>query len=558
MITPQLRGEARVVLLTRNPRETAARRLTHPYPVHHATMVRRVEGMPPGWTARILVLRRADGIDEIYLPLIKYQRAYPNRSATWQNDVVRAVGLFWDYSRATAAGATPIPIVSAQPFLKELLQGFALALREGTVVEGRDPTGLYWPGSPYSVTKNLVRRIEDFARWCHTVSSSSQHRTDPTSPPNDGLSFTDILVWSRLRKFEMLSYISAEPRSVRRRSVVNLGKDPRGHALEAVKFFPRKDAARLLWEGHRRPKSAGGGDAYGAHNARDQMMALIDGWGGLRRSEALHLWVGDVVENPDKPGHALVVLHHPTDAAIEYRDPISGCLQAGTRGQALNSVYGLRARNVEKRGRYHAGWKGMDLDPQHTAIIHWLDDRAAALFWVLYLTYIRYVRPPIMRRRKALRGYDHPFLFVSEGRDRNPGDTSRPGDPYSMQAYERNHKAAVLRINLSYGKRYGTTTHGLRHMYGRTLADLRVSPEIIQKAMRHTSVLSQLVYVAPDNATTDARLQEAWDRLQTGELSLPVRASPGSGALDQDALSENTTQALLRLRETILDGGSIA
>ncbi len=470
---------------------------------------------------------------------------------------MRGVGLFWDYSMATAAGRMPLPAVGRKGFLEAFFQEFARALREGTIDEGRDPTGLYWPGATQPVATNLVRRVERFARWCHSKSPPDQHHDDPTRAPDDGLSFTDILVWSRLRKLDLLSYIQVEPRKVRHESVVDRERDSRGHGVEAVKAFPRRHVERLFWEGHRRPRASGGGDVYGLHNIRDQMMALLDGWGGLRRSEGLHLWVNDVVEHPDKPGHAMVVLHHPADGMVEYRDPISSRLTTGTRAQVLTSVFGLPPRNMVKRGRYHVGWKGMDLDKQYTAIVYWLDDRVAALFWALYLAYLHHVRTPIMARRKALRGKNHPFLFVSEGRDRN-GGTSRPGDPYSMQAYERNHKAAVLRIGLPYGKEHGTTTHGLRHMYGRTLTDLKVSPEIIRKAMRHVSPLSQLVYTAPDNAATDASLREAWDRLSTGQLGLPTPARPGDGALDDEALSANTLEALLHLRNTVMGGDSDA
>ena len=519
--------------------------MTHPQPVHHATIVMKVEGMPPDWTGRMLVLRQADGSTEIYASLLAYLRAHPTRSRTWQNDGTRALGLFWDYARARA-GDAPVPADGRLAFLHTFFRSFALALLTGTVKDGSDPLGLYWPSSTRAVAEKTVRRIEDFAAWCHAEADQTPFGLDPTHPPDDALGFTDVLVWSRLRNVQMLRHLDTEPRQVRRRSVVDRVTDAVKNNLEPVKSFPRQHAERLLLEGHRRPRAGSGPDAYGTHNVRDQMMALLDGWGGLRRSEGLHLWVGDVVEDPLKPGHALVVL--------EYTDPVSGRTKVGTRAEVLNRIFGLEPRNDVKRGGHHAGWKGMALDKQHSAIVHWVDDSAGALFWVFYLTYLRHVRRAVMERRKALGGRDHPFLFVTEGADRTAGNGAMVGNPYTPTAYERNHQAAVERIGLPHGKFHGTTTHGLRHMYGHSLAELRLSPEFIRKAMHHVSPLSQLVYTVPDNRTVDARLREAWTRVETGAITPPHQVG---AALDEAALSEDTTLALLRLRSTITGGGGV-
>ena len=219
----------------------------------------------------------------------------------------------------------------------------------------------------------------------------------------------------------------------------------------------------------------------------------------------------------------------------------------------LNRVFNLTPRTDVTRGGYHAGWKGMSLDKDRRAIVHWLDDAAGALFWVLYLTYLRYVRKAVMERRSALGGYDHPFLLVTEGADGN--GEAVIGSPYTLRAYTRNHRAAVLRMELPYGKVHGTTTHGLRHMYGRSLAGLKLPPEIIRKAMHHVSPLSQLVYTAPDNAATNAHLLEAWKRVEMGALSAPVS---GGAFVHASDLSEDTTLALLRLKSSITGGGGIA
>jgi hypothetical protein len=158
------------------------------------------------------------------------------------------------------------------------------------------------------------------------------------------------------------------------------------------------------------------------------MMALLDGWGGLRRSEGLHLWERDVAEDPGQPGHALVVLNHPAEASVQWRDRFSDQDRATTRRDMLALFYGIKPRNVVKRGFYHVGWKGMALNDNYQACIYWIDANASALFYVLYHGYRRFVRPAIMDRRRRMGGADHPFLFVS----RSYGDGGKGLAPLSL------------------------------------------------------------------------------------------------------------------------------
>ena len=502
-----------------------------------------VAGMPKGWSARVLLLRRVedDGEVEVYGPLLDYMVAFHWRSRTWQDTVARAVGLFWDYTLSCGPATASRAHAARQDMLDLHFRMFVLALQNGTMTDAEDPSGLFWPRTRHQRAIGLARAIEDFARWRRggTVSAPGAPGCDAWCDGlPDGsttLSFTDMLVYFRLREVSVLKHLShlSSPTPKRRPSVFDA--DGAGHGLEPVKFFPRDHAERLLWEGHLRPGREREPNEFLRFNVRDQMMALLDGWGGLRRSEGLHLWVGDVTEDPTRPGHALVVLNHPARALVEVRDGVSGRMVSLSREAVLEGRYGLRPRNLVKRGRYHAGWKGMDLDKHEQGIVHWIDERAAALFLVLYRGYLRFVRGPAMRERTRRGGGDHPFLFVSEGLPGGEGI----GDPYSLQAYERNHRAAVLRMKLPYGKDHGTTTHGLRHMYGQTLADMRMPAQVIKKGLHHRSYLSQAVYVAPSREKIDETLRKGWDSMVSGEK--PEVKLGGSEA----------TQAIYRLSERV-------
>ena len=363
--------------------------------------------------------------------------------------------------------------------------------------------------------------------------------------PIDGITFSEMLVWSRIRQVSMLTHIST-PKVVARKSSVDLGPSPGGTSVEPVKFFPRDYARRLLEVGHRRPGHGGENNAF---NIRDQMIALLDGWGGLRRSEAFHLWVSDVTQDPDiEPdpdgiGSALVVLHHPSEGRVTYKDAF-GCEVTLTREEYLNRECRLRPRHLVTRGRYHAGWKGMDLDRNLRTVVHWLDDYAGRIFYRLYLAYLNEVRRPALALRKEATGRSHPFLFVSEGSSRHDGSRSMIGDPYSMQAYERNHRAAVRRLkSLKYGKEFGTTTHGLRHMYGQTLMDLKVPAQVIKKCLHHRDYLSQTVYTAPTYDKVNATLSAAWENIQSGSTT-PINPA-----------GSESSMALHQLKEHITSGG---
>jgi hypothetical protein len=269
--------------------------------------------------------------------------------------------------------------------------------------------------------------------------------------------------------------------------------------------------------------------------------ALLDGWGGLRRSEGLHLWEIDVREDGDNPGHALVILNHPEEAKVQWHDPIAGGDRWITRKEMLARRYGLRARDIVKRGHYHVGWKGMALNDNYQACIFWIDPAAGALFWTLYLAYIRFVRPAVMARRAQAGGKDHPFLFVSE--EINP-ETGLVGEPYSEKAYERNHAAAVKRIGLPHKKAAGTTTHGLRHLYGHTMQKLGVHPHVIRQGLHHVNLLSQAIYTVPLPEEVDAALRAAQRKVLEGDRG------PG-------ALGESTSETLLRLRQSLSNGGFV-
>lgn len=515
-------------------RQGSYRTVTEPVPLHHATMAMPVRGMPKGWTARVLFLRRKDGMIEPYARLVEYMKAHPTRSRTWQDTIARGLGLFWDFCQIRGEEICQEAKATGLHHQEALFRAFAVNLVAGSGgVDIRDE--LRWPRTGVGRAKQLVSAIEHFAEWNdHGEARSGILPEKLSGAPQDHMSVTDMLVWSRMRNVSMLKHI-ARPKVHQHRSIVDFGNDTRGFGADAVKFFPPNRVEQLIWEGHCR-SAAYQSNPFLKFNVRDQMMAILDAWGGLRRSDGLHLWVNDVVEERGKPGHALVVLNHPSQAFIEWPDRLTGRMVKIRRGEVLSGYYGLQPRNEVTRGRYHAGWKSLDLNSDHQAFVYWLDEAAGDLFWVLYSGYIRYVRTPLMQRRIALGGADHPFLFVSEGDSNRDG--GMVGDPLSLQAYERSHQRAVERIGLNHSKADGTSTHGLRHLYGQTLADLGVAPGVIKKGLHHRHLLSQVPYTVP---TAD-------------RVNRVLRAAASGESLPLEPLTHESSRALRSLHEYIVGG----
>lgn len=499
-------------------------------------MAMPVKGMPVGWTARVLFLRKSDGAVEPYARLVEYMKAHWRRSNTWQDTLARAMGLFWDFCQVRGDVIVSEASTTGVHHQNALFRAFAVTLVSGSEAVGSDD-GLHWPRTGVERARQLISSIERFAEWNDVDDARSKILPERlVGTPRDHMSVTDMLVWSRMRNVSMLKHIT-RPHVHQRRSIVDLGNHTRGYAADPVKFFPPDKVENLIWEGHRRDGRAPA-NPFLAFNVRDQMMALLDAWGGLRRSDGLHLWVNDVVEEKGRPGHALVVLNHPSEAYVDWPDPITAKIVRLSRGEVLQRQYGLRPRNEVTRGRYHAGWKNLELNRDHQAFVYWLDEAAGELFWVLYNGYLRYVRAPLMRQRIAMGGGDHPFLFVSEGRSN--GEGGMIGDPLSLQAYERSHRRAVERLGLECSKAAGTSTHGLRHLYGQTLAALNVPAGVIKKGMHHRHLLSQVPYTVPSP-----------DR-----VNRVLRAAVSGEVLPLEPLTHESSAALRKLHEYIVGGGA--
>lgn len=469
--------------------------------IHHIvahTLIRR----PGLLDKRIYVLYILAGEEQIptaVIPLVEYILEHGRtRSLAWQRELVRAIGLFVDYLKASE------PRLRATESRPQVLAEFADALVGGTIaLDGVDLSGLYWePRSPSRATVYL-NAVTSFGDWL-----VQRYDTTPINPWRESTTCEKIAYWRRFDKRKAGSLLAhtfdpdrAAAAAAKVRSVRVLRKSICAD-LPPVKHFPDSEFLNLLQSGFKRSghdKAIADNDRM---NIRDMMITLLMHAGGLRESEPFHLYVSDVLIDPHNSKSALVRLYHPElgSAPSDFVDPLTGLQIRGTREQYLRTKWGLEPRNLVA-GRFHAGWKDLKMSngKENYTLVHWFPSFWGEVFLTLFKTFITKVRSRHAR---------HPYLFVSS-------KESVDGDPYTIDSYRQSHAKAVGRIGLPVGKSYGTTPHGHRHAYAQRLTDAGLAEGVIQAALHHKSQESQQVYNVPTPEKVRRALEVASEVIQS-------------------------------------------
>jgi len=487
---------------------------------HHTVkkfMVKSESGrLPKGWTARILILRLPDGTAQAYLDLYEFFVAKWTYSDTWQIENARALGLFWDYT-TTRTPMLP-PNMSLWEQTRELFRGFSNALLFGTISNDiDDPLQLYWQAQPVHKVRKYISHIEQFGLWV-AIEKGEIPSTRPINAISSlgGRAIVTMVCEARKRGFKLLGYLG-DP-SPARESIIflpNVG-GAFNHEGEYRHSFPPGRIEELIWEGFKKPGKDG--ESWDDYNIRDMMICLLCAYAGLREHEPYHIWVQDVIEDPNQPGLASVFLYHPVHG-LAYIDGPDGRQTKSTRTEYLKRNFSLTPR-TSGSGGYKVGWKNSKtVTKDYYAVLYFTDPIASALFWELYRNYIPR-REAIMAKRRNMGYGDHPFLFVSEQEARNLPDGAKfYGAPASIDSFERSLRKAVENVlDITYSKDSGTTPHGLRHMYAYTLKALGVDGKIIQEGLRHKHPYSHLVYGIPSPTDIDEQIKMC---MQRGREALP-------------------------------------
>lgn len=419
-------------------------------------------------------------------PLLDYCLAHRNdRSLSWAEKVVRAVRLFLEYMHANPN----------QRDTCQLFENFADAIYSGTFDPETqlDPSGLCWPPRASKDAGDIINALNLFFDW--------QGKTSPVAADINPLveaSYYDRL-WNEAsrrhrREKALLGHLwSSADDNVHKARRVSARRTPQTRRSEPP-AFPEDRFMDLITDGFR----------VGSRiDHRGVAITLLMHGAGFRVSEPFHLFVEDVMADPNNPGSALVHIHHPLEgeAPRTWQDP-AGRRRQGNRTAYLMQSYGLLPRTQCNDTR-HAGWKGGLLDAKYYMQAHWFKPEYGVMFmehWIAYLKQLVGVARP------------HPFAFANLSRE-------PIGEMYLYGTFVDAHAAACERIGLTVRKDLGTTPHGHRHAYGRRLSAAQVDEKFIQIFMHHASVDSQLVYTQASSSEVRQALHAANERLNASLAS---------------------------------------
>lgn len=497
---------------------------------YHFIMRQEIEGKAE-FAIPVLYLYQKDGSIKAHTVLHQYLLAHRNLSPQWHNDRARALGLFWDFVRATDEVGHRVEPINIHRYL---YRQFCEALQFGTIniTDKTDPLGLHWISHSKARATTLAKALIDFVRWTVAESGGTKSpfsiKTIAALPeeqknahPSDQIGLTRFLIVAEhLREVSLFHHLkntrsdAERLRASKSAEIFDFGdRDDDFDEDPAIYMNPELVAAFLQY-GFVKKSSAAAPEEREDITAK--MVFLLQAFGGCRISEPYHLWFNDIM--PTGTFTCRAFLRNPSEAKTYLHG------EDMTRREYLAKI-GMVPRNEDRASRSRkAGWKKLKTDNSHSADIFWIHSGAEAMFTTLYARYLVY-RKNLMAQRR-LRGLpDHPFLFVSSGEDRSRG-TSQIGDPYSIGAYDTAWKKALRQVNAALGTNYiqkksdGTTSHAARHFFGQVLEEATGNKKVIQVALRHRSVLSQGVYTKPDFERVNRVITAAKDRIESGGISM--------------------------------------
>lgn len=452
------------------------REKAYAYPLHHVTVKQMVK-LKSGVTSSYMILYIKPIESEaviVFKELLAYFEMYSGYSLSWQRQVARAIGLFYDFC------VVKTPIYKNDNNVVDAIRGFIQCSISG------DPD-LGWVPTKIRTIKKYVSYILEFSKYLKLEG------TLPQSTSNIHIEyFYQALAVKEKSPFSHIISEASVSKNLQAKSLDHIFKFPKHANVTSIKIaqFPEELIEPLLNKGFKLKN--------GEENIGAKMLTILMLFGGMRNSEPFHLWFNDINIFP-KSGNLEILLHHPSDSSCNippYRKK--------TRSIYLLERKMLPRNHKNNPNKYYAGWKNLALDNNLTTEIKMIHKDIEDLFIELYKKYMEQ-REICIRAYKTKHGHDHPFLFVKTG------DHDDLGAPLSMSSYIKFLKAASLRLsNLGYDSIYGSNNgispHAMRHWFASILTEVGIDPKVMQFLMNHRSILSQEVYKSANKRMVDTAL----------------------------------------------------
>jgi integrase len=364
--------------------------------------------------------------------------------------------------------------------VRGLIFEFGSAKLHGTIQpDGSDSLNLYWRPVLPSTLRSILRYIDDFDAFQVAHFRSTALNPAETRFQTAFQRYQDFKARTQYDPFVHLFPSRSRERKEAAYAVVQHKRD--SQRRRPHKVFPAEFIIEMI---ERTPEP------------RDKMLLLLMAFGGLRRSEPLHLLQHDMIGQFRDTGAAWITLADPVRGPTRWTGE-DGREHAATRREFLAHEFhngqlpvGHPLRNLQPRclyGRHshglYVGFKGMTFTGHdENNFVHWLHEEAGVMFWKAHADYIQ----QRFHNKPAHWPY-HPFLFIRV-------DADGFGLPLTLAAVEKIFARAAGRVGIT-----GVGPHSLRHFYGYYLASVLKMPiEQAQACMHHASVLSTQVYYRTD------------------------------------------------------------
>ncbi|MGL6315691.1 site-specific integrase [Vibrio sp. WXL103] len=375
------------------------------------------------------------------------------------------------------------------------------SLEHGTFnTDNSDPTGLYWAPTGIKRAKTLRSCLSNFIDWLIEEEKDAKGISTfiPPVKQSEKLTLSLLKTANRIINNSFMAHtksqneIASQLLKTRKTFGYEFEDDPSTYfnAQSEAKSFPIELIAPLLEHGFIKDPLAT--NPFEREDITAKMITILLIFGGMRKSEPLHLWFNDVTPTPEFG--CQITLYHPSAAKtnlIGEKDK--------TRKQYLKERGMLPRNSLANPKTLKAGWKKLAVDKNsYHADMFWLHKSAEALFSSLYTLYLNY-RSKLLEIYKKNHNHDHPFLFVSTGIDHRTGE-SYEGSPYSIAQYNKSYSKALDRLEthiglaIPRGREAALNPHSVRHFYAQALEDMGIDSKIIQRCLRQRTINAQQAY----------------------------------------------------------------
>ena len=218
--------------------------------------------------------------------------------------VVQSVSLLLDYLRANQ---------NCFNDPKSLFTAFTQRLHRGTIgADGLDPSDLYWFPKNAQNARQLVLLLSEFSDWLAERSGTAM----PLNPLRPASRYEEMLEWAAYYQRRSRAFLAhtwnRDRSSAGETRMVQFRHLPTAVHSD-VKFFPESKIADLLFKGFIVPGRQRSPRIEERLNLRDILITILLHGGGVRVSEAFHLYVHDVQSDPLDPTVAMVRIYHPEE-----------------------------------------------------------------------------------------------------------------------------------------------------------------------------------------------------------------------------------------------------